>query len=207
MDIYDKVNEAIEALKRRELIIVIDSEDRENEGDLIGIASTITPQQVNFMIKKGGGLICIAMEKSRLHALELPQMVTNNQDHRKTRFAISVDAVDTHTGISASERAHTLNLLADPNIGKENFIRPGHIFPLECHEGGIFNRPGHTESAVALAHEAGFYPAGVICEILNPDGSVARKSELITFAHRHKLKIITVDAIIEYFKKTISIKQ
>lgn len=194
------IHEAISSLQKGELIVVFDDEDRENEGDLIGMASTITDEQVNFMIKEGGGLICVPMEISRLDKLHIPQMVANNQDSMRTKFSVSVDVVGTHTGISAKERAITIRALANPSATAKDFLRPGHIFPLECHAGGILERPGHTEAAVELARLAKLFPVGVICEILNFDGTMARGKELFHFADKHNLKIISVHSIIEAVK-------
>lgn len=200
---FNQIEEAIEALQQGKLIVIIDDEKRENEGDLVGIAETITAEKVNFMIKKGGGLICMPLENSRLQELELPQMVSNNQDPKKTQFTISVDAVDSETGISAFERAHTIKLLANPQVGPERFSRPGHIFPIATNPGGVFARAGHTESSIALAKLAGFYPATVICEILKEDGNMARGKDLYDFCQNHGLVFITVESIIDFCKKTL----
>ena len=197
---FNRVEEAIQALQREELIVIVDDEKRENEGDLVGVAQTITPEKINFMIKEGGGLVCVPMEKSRLAELRLPQMVLNNQDPKQTRFTVSVDAIDCQTGISAFERAHTIKQLANPHARWDEFSRPGHVFPIEAHPGGVFSRPGHTESSLALAQMAGFHSSTVICEILKRDGNMARGKDLYDFCHFHGLKFVSVELIIQFMK-------
>ncbi|GAV23715.1 bifunctional 3,4-dihydroxy-2-butanone-4-phosphate synthase/GTP cyclohydrolase II [Carboxydothermus pertinax] len=199
---FNTIEEALEELKQGRMIIVVDDEDRENEGDLVCAAEKVTPEIINFMAKYGRGLICVPMEGRRLDELEIPIMVSRNTDPHHTAFTVSVDAVDTHTGISAAERAKTILKLIDPASRPEDFRRPGHIFPLRAREGGVLRRAGHTEAAVDLAKLAGLYPAGVICEIMRDDGQMARVPDLLEFAKKHSLKIITVASLIQYRRRT-----
>lgn len=193
------VEEAIAAIRAGEMVIVVDDEDRENEGDLVMAAEKVTPEAVNFMLRHGRGLICVPMPGERLDALNLPVMVPHGGDHMGTAFTVSVDAREgVTTGISAQDRAHTIRLLADPRTRPEDLVRPGHVFPLRAKPGGVLRRPGHTEAAVDLARLAGLTPVGVICEILNEDGTMARLPQLVNFARRHGLKIITIADLIRY---------
>lgn len=198
---FNNIEEAIEDIKSGKMIIVTDDENRENEGDLIMAADKVTAEAVNFMAKYGRGLICAPLTKKRLEELDICQMVDKNIDTFKTAFTVSVDAVGTSTGISAYDRAFTIKKLVDENSKPDDFLKPGHIFPLEAKEGGVLVRAGHTEAAVDLAKLSGLNPAGFICEIMNEDGTMARTPELMNFAKKHNLKIITVADLIEYRMK------
>lgn len=198
---FNTIESALEALKQGQVIVVVDDESRENEGDLIGAAQFTTPQMINFMAVNARGLICLAMEGDRLDELDLPLMVTSNTDSNQTAFTVSVDAgphVGVSTGISAEDRARTIQVALDPQTKPTDLRRPGHIFPLRSRRGGVLKRAGHTEAAVDLARLAGLYPAGVICEIQNADGSMARLPELIDYAQTHNLKIISIADLISY---------
>jgi len=191
------------------MVIVIDDEDRENEGDVIMAASFARPEDINFMAKEARGLICVPMEEERLIALNLhPMLDALSKRHRATKdpfstaWMISVDASSgITTGISAYDRAQTIKVLLDPNIQPEDLVTPGHLFPLKAQKGGVLVRAGHTEAAVDLARLAGLCPAGVICEIMNDDGSMARTPQLIEFAHKHNLKICTIASLIEFRRR------
>jgi 3,4-dihydroxy 2-butanone 4-phosphate synthase/GTP cyclohydrolase II len=196
--IFNTIQEAIEDIKMGKMIVVVDDEDRENEGDLLMAADMITTEAVNFMAMYGRGLICVPMAKDRLDALGIGQMVVNNTDPKETAFTVSVDAFTCTTGISAEERAMTIKLLVNPNARATDFNKPGHIFPLKAKHGGVLVRAGHTEAAVDLARMAGFSEAGVICEIMNDDGSMSRVPELTKFAEKHGLKFITIADLIAY---------
>jgi len=190
------------------MVIVVDDEDRENEGDLVIAASFARPENINFMAKYGRGLICVPMERERLSSLGLQPMLENdssrvNKDPFSTAWMISVDASrGITTGISAYDRARTIEVLINPSTKSEDLIRPGHIFPLKALAGGVLVRAGHTEATVDLMHLAGLYPAGVICEIMNDDGSMARLPELISFARQHNLKICSIASLIEYRRRS-----
>lgn len=199
---FHSIEEAIADIRAGKMIIVVDDEDRENEGDLLMAAEKATPEAINFMATYGKGLICVPMEGKRLDELDLPPMVTHNTDPHGTAFTVSVDFKDTTTGISAHERARTIQALLDPATKPADLRRPGHIFPLRYREGGVLRRAGHTEAAVDLARLAGLYPAGVICEIMKEDGTMARVPELLEFAREHNLKIITIADLIQYRRKT-----
>lgn len=193
------IEEGIKDVKAGRMIIVVDDEARENEGDLVAAAEKVTPETINFMIKHGRGLVCLSATGKRLDELELSPMVRDNTDKKETAFTVSIDAKEgTTTGISAHDRAHTIKRFLDPTARPHDFGRPGHIFPLRAKEGGVLRRAGHTEASVDLARLAGFYPAGVICEIINEDGTMARLPQLQEFAKRHGLKIITIKDLIEY---------
>lgn len=196
--------EAVAAFKRGELVIVADDERRENEGDLVVAAEKATPEAINFMAKFGRGLVCVAMERERLARLGLSRMVQQGSgDPFRTAFMESVDARHgVTTGISAHDRARTVSLLVDDASSAGEFVRPGHVFPLEAVEGGVLRRPGHTEAAVDLARIAGLKPAGVMCEILRDDGTMARMPDLLAFAAAHQLKIISVSQIVAYRRRT-----
>jgi 3,4-dihydroxy 2-butanone 4-phosphate synthase/GTP cyclohydrolase II len=196
--IFNTIQEAIEDIKLGKMIVVVDDEDRENEGDLLMAADMITTEAVNFMAMYGRGLSCVPMAKDRLDALGIGQMVVNNTDPKETAFTVSVDAFTCTTGISAEERAMTIKLLVNPNARATDFNKPGHIFPLKAKYGGVLVRAGHTEAAVDLARMAGFSEAGVICEIMNDDGSMSRVPELTKFAEKHGLKFITIADLIAY---------
>ncbi|MDW7651913.1 MAG: bifunctional 3,4-dihydroxy-2-butanone-4-phosphate synthase/GTP cyclohydrolase II [Bacillota bacterium] len=195
---FNTTEEAIAELRQGKMIIVVDDEDRENEGDLIMAAEKATPKAINFMAKYGRGLICAPLQAERVEELELPQMVTHNTDAHTTAFTVSVDSADSTTGISAGERAHTIRVLIDPQTRPQDLRRPGHIFPLKAMQGGVLRRAGHTEAAVDLAMLAGLYPAGVICEVMDEDGTMARVPQLMEFAREHDLKIITIADLIRY---------
>ncbi|AEE96709.1 bifunctional 3,4-dihydroxy-2-butanone-4-phosphate synthase/GTP cyclohydrolase II [Mahella australiensis] len=199
--VFNSIEEALEDIRNGKMVIVVDDEDRENEGDLVMAAEKVTPEAINFMAKYGRGLICVPMTAQRLKELDIPQMVNNNTEHQRTAFTVSVDAKAVTTGISAHERALTIKTLVDPDAKPEDIIKPGHIFPLQAKEGGVLMRAGHTEAAVDLARLAGLYPAGVICEIMNEDGTMARLPQLYEFAKKHGLKLITIAALITYRRK------
>lgn len=195
---FNTIEEALEELKRGNMIIVVDDEDRENEGDLLMAAEKVTPEAVNFMAMYGRGLVCVPMTEERLDELKIEPMTRNNTDSKETAFTVSVDIKTTSTGISAFERADTIKALVNPDTKPEDFAKPGHIFPLRARKGGVLQRSGHTEAAVDLARMAGLYPAGVICEIMKDDGTMARLPDLIPYAKKHGLKIITIADLIKY---------
>ena len=202
MSEFATVEQAIEDIKNGKMIVVVDDEDRENEGDLICAAETVTPEQINFMATYAKGLICTPIDGARLDELQITQMVINNTDNHETAFTVSVDAYDTETGISAYERCRTIKLLLDKNAKPASFRRPGHVFPLRSVEGGVLRRAGHTETTTDLARLAGFYPAGLCCEIMDDDGHMMRTEKLKKFAAQHGLNIITVQSLIEYRNRT-----
>lgn len=199
---FNTIEEAIEDMRQGKIIVMVDDEDRENEGDLIMAAEWVTPEAVAFMATHGRGLICMPMEGKRLDELELPAMVTHNTDPHGTAFTVSVDHKDTTTGISAHERAATIKSIINQGTKPEDLRRPGHIFPLRAKEGGVLRRAGHTEAAVDMTRLAGVYPAGVICEIMKDDGTMARVPELMEFCRQHGLKIATIADLIQYRRKT-----
>ncbi|OLP64456.1 Riboflavin biosynthesis protein RibBA [Bacillus pumilus] len=192
---YHSVEEAVNALKQGEIIIVVDDEDRENEGDFVALAEHATPEVINFMAVHGRGLICTPVHASIAEQLHLHPMVEKNTDAHHTAFTVSVDHISTTTGISAFERSTTILAMLQQEAKPEDFARPGHVFPLIAKEGGVRERPGHTEAAVDLAKLAGSEPAGVICEIMNLDGTMARMPELIGIQKEHDLKILTIKAL------------
>ena len=202
------IEKAINDFAAGKMIIVIDDEDRENEGDLIISAEKVTPESINFMAKYGRGLICVPLKGERLQKLHLPPMVSENNENMKTAFSISVDAKECKTGISAYERWLTIKKLIDGETKPDDLVRPGHIFPIRYQSGGVLKRAGHTEAAVDLAKLGNIYPAGVICEIMNEDGSMARTPQLKSFAEKHNLNLITIADIIKYrIKKEKLIKK
>ncbi|HSL86845.1 MAG TPA: bifunctional 3,4-dihydroxy-2-butanone-4-phosphate synthase/GTP cyclohydrolase II [Bacteroidales bacterium] len=201
---FNTIEEAIEDIRAGKMIVVVDDEDRENEGDLLMAAEMITPDAVNFMAKYGRGLICMPVTRERLSELGILSMVERNTDSHQTAFTVSIDALETTTGISAKERAITIQKVLDPNAKGTDFKRPGHMFPLEAKEGGVLRRAGHTEAAVDLPRLAGLYPAGVICEIMSEDGTMSRIPELMEFVKTHDLKIITIADLISYRRKNES---
>lgn len=208
MNKFNTIEEAIEDIKLGKIVVVVDDEDRENEGDLIVAAEKATPEAINFMAKYGRGLICMPTTEARLRELDIMPMVTKNTDSHETAFTVSIDAIETTTGISAYERAATILKVLDSNTKPQDFKRPGHVFPLQAKDGGVLKRAGHTEAAVDLAKMAGFYPAGVICEIMNEDGTMARVPELMEYVKEHNLKIITIADLIKYRKdKEIYVKR
>ena len=198
---FDSVEAALEDIRQGGMVIVADDEDRENEGDLVCAASVVTPQAVNFMTQFGRGLLCVAVTPERAEELGLPLMTEENTDPQGTAFTVSVDAhrrFGVTTGISAHDRAKTIELLVDPGTRPRDLRRPGHIFPLKARPGGVLRRVGQTEAAVDLARLAGLPPVGVICEILNPDGTMARRPQLELYAAEHGLKFITVAQLVSY---------
>jgi len=197
------IQEIIEDIKNHKIVVVIDDESRENEGDLVCAASCASPENINFMAKFGRGLICVPLEGERLDQLDLHPMLANSKTPFNTAWAVSVDAKDgITTGISAHDRSRTVKLMIDPDAKPDDIVRPGHIFPLRAKEGGVLVRAGHTEAAVDLAKLSGLYPAGVICEIMSDDGSMARTPELLEFAKTHNLKICSIKDLIEYRRKS-----
>lgn len=198
---FNTIEEAIQELKRGNMVIVIDDEDRENEGDLLMAAEKVKPEHINFMAKYGRGLICLPMLKERLDELNIKSMVTNNTDPKETAFTVSVDSNRSTTGISAHERAQTIQHMLEKDAKPSEFNRPGHIFPLVAKDGGVLVRTGHTEASVDLARLAGLYPAGVICEIMNEDGTMARVPDLEKYAQKFDLKLITIKDLVEYRRK------
>ena len=200
---FASIEEAIEAIHAGRMVIVVDDEDRENEGDLTMAASTVTPEAINFMAKHGRGLICLAMMPDRLNQLQIPLEQSEHPSQRDTAFCVSIDARDgTSTGISAADRAHTVEVAIAPSTRPRDLVRPGHVFPLRARSGGVLVRSGHTEAAVDLARIAGLESAGVICEIMNEDGTMARVPELRKFAKRHGLLMITIADLIQYRMRT-----
>jgi len=193
------VDELVAELAAGRMVIILDDEDRENEGDLIMAAEHVTPEAVAFMIRHTSGIICVPMEEERLARLELPQMVPANSESHRTAFTVSVDyRFGTTTGVSSADRAATIRALADPGSLPSDFARPGHIFPLRPRRGGVLVRAGHTEAAVDLCNLAGLNPVGVICELMNDDGTMARRPEIERFARQHRLKIGTIADLIRY---------
>ena len=203
---FAEIEEAIAAIRAGQMVIVVDDEDRENEGDLTIAAEKITPEAINFMARYGRGLICLAMTPERLDALEIPLMVSQNSSRFETAFCVSVEAKErTTTGISAADRAATVLTAIDPSTKPSDLVRPGHVFPLRARSAGVLARAGQTEAAVDLARLAGLHPSGVICEIMNKDGSMARVPQLSRFARRRKMPMITVADLITYRMRTESL--
>lgn len=192
------VKEVIDDIRAGKMVIVVDDEDRENEGDLVMAAEKATPEAVNFIIKNARGLLCVAITRKRAEELELPLMVTNNTEYMRTAFTVSVDHKSVTTGISALERAVTIKALSNPESKAVDFLRPGHIFPLIAKDGGVMVRAGHTEAATDLARLAGLNPAGLICEVMNEDGTMARRPDLETFGAAHGLKMVSIADLISY---------
>ena len=197
----NSIEEVIEDLKAGKPVIIVDDESRENEGDLVIAAEFATRETVNFIIKEARGLLCTPMLEADLLRLGISQMVEKNTDNHETAFTVSVDHVDTTTGISPEERAITMQKLIDPNAKPEDFRRPGHVFPLRYKEGGVLVRQGHTEASIDLCKLAGLYPAAAICEITNDEGYMSRMDDLIAFSKKHDLKIASVEALVEYRKR------
>ncbi|MBM6009814.1 GTP cyclohydrolase II [Staphylococcus epidermidis] len=197
---FDTIELAIEALRNGESIIVVDDEDRENEGDLVAVTEWMDDNTINFMAKEGRGLICAPIDKSIAERLKLQSMEQNNTDIYGTHFTVSIDHYKTTTGISAHERTQTARALIDENTNPEDFHRPGHLFPLIAKENGVLTRNGHTEAAVDLARLTGAQPAGVICEIMNDDGTMAKGEDLQSFKERHHLKMITIKSLVAFLK-------
>ena len=202
---FATIDAAIEAFRDGQMLIVVDDEERENEGDLTMAAEKVTPEAINFMARHGRGLVCLSMTPERLAELEIPLEVSDNSSMRETAFCVSIDARSgTSTGISAADRAHTVKVVLAQESKPKDLARPGHVFPLRARPGGVLVRSGHTEAAVDLARIAGLAPAGVICEILNEDGTMARVPELTKFARKHKLLMITIADLIRYRMRTES---
>lgn len=199
---FNNIEEAIEDIKNGKMVIVVDDPDRENEGDLLMAAEKVTPESINFMAKYGRGLICMPMEEDRLKELEIYPMVQNNTDNHETAFTASIDYIETTTGISAYERALTIQKILDNKSTPKDFRKPGHMFPLIAKKGGVLKRNGHTEAAVDLSILAGLKPGGVICEIIKDDGTMARTPDLMEFAKHHNLKIVTIKDLVDYRKQT-----
>ena len=196
---FDSIEDAIKDIKKGKFVILVDDEDRENEGDLVMAAEKVTPHAINFMARHARGLICLALTPERVEELQLPPQAAENTATFGTAFTVSIDArKGITTGISAADRATTIHVAIDPKSKPADLARPGHIFPLKAQKGGVLRRAGQTEGSVDLSRLAGLYPAGVICEIMNEDGTMARVPELATFANTHKLKLITIKALIEY---------
>lgn len=195
---FSDIRSVLDGLKKGEMVILVDDPDRENEGDLVMLAEYATPQAINFMAQYGRGLICMPMGKALINQLELAPMTANNSDIYHTAFTVSIDYDNGSTGISAYDRAETILKACEPGAMASQFKRPGHIFPLEAKEGGVRVRRGHTEASVELAKLAGCREAAVICEILNPDGTMARMPELMAFAKMHGLKLATIEALVQY---------
>lgn len=197
--IFSSVEEILADLRAGRMVIILDDEDRENEGDFIMAAEHATPEAVAFMIRYSSGILCVPMEDERLAQLELPQMVPNNDEAYRTAFTVSVDyRHGTSTGVSASDRSATIKALADVSTVPADYARPGHIFPLRARKGGVLVRAGHTEAALDLCTLAGLKPAGVLCELMNDDGTMSRRAEIETFARQHQLKIGTIADLIRY---------
>ena len=200
---FAAIEDAVTAFRAGEMIIVVDDEDRENEGDLTVAAEKVSADVVNFMATHGRGLICVALTEERLNELDLPHMVSENTSQFETAFTVTIDAKGvTSTGVSAADRAATILATINPRTRPSDLARPGHVFPLKARKGGVLVRTGQTEASVDMARIAGLYPAGVICEIMNKDGSMARVPELTRFAKRHKLKMITIADLIQYRMRT-----
>jgi 3,4-dihydroxy 2-butanone 4-phosphate synthase/GTP cyclohydrolase II len=203
---FARIDDAIEAFRRGQMVIVVDDADRENEGDLTIAAEKVTPEAINFMARYGRGLICLSMTPERLDELEIPQMVSQNTSRFETAFCVPIEAKGrTTTGISAADRATTVLTAIDPATRPADLARPGHMFPLRSRSGGVMVRAGQTEAAVDLARIAGLYPAGVICEVMNEDGTMARVPQLTKFARRHGLLLITIADLIKYRMHTESL--
>ena len=197
--LFDSMDDVLDALRRGEMIVVTDDENRENEGDVVCVAESCTAEQINFMITHARGLVCVPITAERAAHLGLKRMnVSHEGDKYRTAFTVSVDAADSTTGISSAERAHTVRMLVDPTTKPESLVCPGHIFPLIAMNGGVLERAGHTEATIDLARLAGLQPAGVICEVTNDDGSMARLPELVKFARKHGLKMTSVAEIVKY---------
>ena len=199
MDIeFNSIEQAVEDIKQGKMVIVVDDEDRENEGDIVMAAEKVTSEEVNFIVRFARGMMCVPITETRAKELEFYPMVSKNTDHMGTAFTVTVDHVTVTTGISAHERAETIRAIVNPESRPSDFARPGHVFPLIAKEGGVLKRAGHTEAAVDLVRIAGLMPVGVICEIMNEDGSMSRVKELKQFAETHGLKIITIADLIKY---------
>jgi 3,4-dihydroxy 2-butanone 4-phosphate synthase/GTP cyclohydrolase II len=207
MNEFDKIDEAILEIKKGNMVIVLDDEDRENEGDFIAAAELATPEMINFMARIGRGLICTPLTSKDAKRLELPMMVEQNNSCHETAFTVSIDSKNSGTGISAFDRSITIKEMVDKSVPASTFLRPGHVFPLIAKDGGVLERDGHTEAAVDLARLAGLHPMGIICEVMSEDGSMARRDELFQIARQHNLKIITIDDLKKYILEKNVIKK
>jgi 3,4-dihydroxy 2-butanone 4-phosphate synthase / GTP cyclohydrolase II len=202
VEVISPIDEIIEEARNGRMFILVDDEDRENEGDLVIPAQMATPDAINFMAKHGRGLICLAMTRQRVEQLHLPLMSQANASRLQTAFTVSIEARDgVTTGISAPDRARTISMAIDPSNGPDDIVSPGHIFPLMARDGGVLVRTGHTEAAVDIARLAGLNPSGVVCEIMNDDGTMARREDLIAFAQFHGLKVATIAELIAYRRR------
>ena len=196
---FSAIEAIIEDARNGRMFILVDDENRENEGDLVIPAHMCTPEAINFMARYGRGLICLALSRERVNHLKLPLMPRRHESRHETAFTVSIEAREgVTTGISASDRARTVMVAIDPAKGPGDIVSPGHVFPLEARDGGVLVRAGHTEAAVDIARLAGLNPSGVICEIMNDDGTMARTPDLLRFAERHRLKIATIADLIAY---------
>lgn len=204
---FDSINEAIAELKQGRIVIVCDDEDRENEGDFIALAEKATPDMINFMSKYGRGLVCMPITEEKAKKLQFPMMVEENTDNHQTAFTVSVDHYTTETGISAYERAKTVLEIVRPDAGPGDFRKPGHMFPLVAKKGGVLERAGHTEAAVDLARLCDAEPAGVICEIMNEDGTMARVPDLRKIADKFNMKMITIESLVAYRSQLVTQKE
>jgi 3,4-dihydroxy 2-butanone 4-phosphate synthase / GTP cyclohydrolase II len=199
---FDSIDHALQAMGAGEMVVVLDDKNRENEGDIIVAAEFATPQTLAFMVRHTTGIVCVALPGERLKALDLPPMVPTGTDRHQTAFTVSVDCRHgTTTGVSAADRAKTVAALIDPTTQPEDLTRPGHMFPLRARPGGVLERRGHTEAAIDLTRLAGCQPAGVLCEIVNDDGSMARTPELLRFARAHRLRIVSIADLVEYIEQ------
>jgi 3,4-dihydroxy 2-butanone 4-phosphate synthase/GTP cyclohydrolase II len=200
---FNTIDEAIDDIAKGKIVILVDDEDRENEGDLCMAAEKVTPEAINFMARRGRGLICLSLTPERVEELKLPMMTDDNTSTFGTAFTVSIEAKrGVTTGISAADRAKTIQIAVDPKTGPEDLARPGHVFPLKARPGGVLQRAGQTEGSVDLSRLARLYPAGVICEIMNDDGTMARVPELMEFAKKYNLKIVTIKDLIKYRMRT-----
>ena len=199
--VFKNIENAIEDIRRGKMVVIVDGEDRENEGDLAIAAEKVTPEKINFMARYCRGLICTPVCEEVIRKLNFNPMVQNNPDPDAAAFTVSVDAKTTTTGISVYDRSDTILNLIDPESKPDDFKKPGHVFPLKARKGGVMERAGHTEAIVDLVKLAGLYPAGVICEILNEDGSTAKMPDLLSFIKIHNFRMISIEDLIEYRKK------
>lgn len=198
----ERVEKALASLRAGNGVLVLDDEDRENEGDIIWSAQTITPAQMALTIRHGSGIVCLCLPKSRCEQLKLPMMVDNNTSKNKTAFTVSIEATEgVTTGVSAADRVTTIKAAVADNAKPDDLSRPGHVYPLVASEGGVFTRRGHTEATVDLVTLAGFQPAGVLCELTNDDGTMARTPEVVKFAKAHNMPVVTIEDIVDYRRK------
>ena len=203
--LLNSIEEALEDLKKGKMIVVVDDEDRENEGDLLALAEYVTPETINFMATYGKGLICTPISQQLAQKLALHPMVENNTDNHQTAFTVSIDHEDTTTGISATERALTIRKMLERQAEAADFRRPGHVFPLIAKDNGVLERRGHTEATIDLAKLCNSIPAGIICEIMGDNGEMLRFDDLVTYAVKHNLKMISIEALAIYRRKQINI--